>query len=607
MDASVNMRAFGSLRRTFAFVPHHSMGKPVVPVKFTALALGVACAIAFASIAACRSPLDGYNSAQVRRDIVRAARHRAVQPADANAAVADRPMPTDSPSPLASEPPVEVDPGKGLDGQRTPKAPMGLDEAVRQAVKANLDVRIARLVPSIRQAQVVEAEADFDPSAFAEYTFRSTDQPIQGSSVLGVPTSATAQTRTNHDVSVGVTQPLLSGGELTVSTGFNRVDDDSPNLTLTPDPGTTSNITASLTHPLLRNFGVEINRAQIKLAENAKRKEVLALRSQLLTVVTRVESAYWNLLLAWRQVGIRQHTLQLTLETERELKARQGVDASPLQLAQAASFVEQRRSDLIDARRQLRDASDQLKRLINSEDLPLARETIVRPVDLPTEQALNMTASTAIETGLLRRPEVAEAAINVDDASIRVNVAENQKLPSLNVQAEAKLFGLEGDVGNSYSTLTEGEFVDYLLGARFEAPIGNRAAGAAYTRARLSRQAQTINLRRASDDVILSIKQAMRAARSARDKIAAARAARIATRENLRTLEEREETGEALTPEFLLDLKLNTQRRFAEAQLREIAAIVEYNTARARFFAAIGTLLRERGITMDRWPVREQP
>jgi outer membrane protein TolC len=508
---------------------------------------------------------------------------------------------------MVAEPPVEVDPGRGLDGQDTPDAPMGLSQAIRQAVRANLDVRIARLLPTIRQSQVVEAEADFDPTAFAEYTYRSADQPVQGSSVLGVPTSATAETRTSHNVSAGVSQPLQTGGELTVSTGFDRVEDDSPNLTLTPNPGTTSNITAALNHPLLRNFGVAVNRARIDLAENAQGKQVIALRSRLLDVVSRVENAYWNLLLAWRQVGIRQHTLELTVETERELKARQGVDASPLQLAQAASFVEQRRSDLINARRQLHDASDRLKRLINSEDLPLDGETVIKPTDLPTERPLRMTASTAIETGLARRPEVNEAALNVDDAAIRLAVAENQKLPLLNLEAQARLFGLEGDVGESYDTLGEGQFVDYRLGARFEAPIGNRAAGAAYTRARLSRQAQTISLRRASDEVILSIKQAMRAARSARERIATTRAARAATRENLRTLEQREETGEALTPEFLLDLKLNTQRRYAEAQLREIAAIIEYNAARARFLAAIGTLLEQRGITMDRWPVHQQP
>ncbi|MFW6337139.1 MAG: hypothetical protein ACOC3G_08420, partial [Phycisphaeraceae bacterium] len=88
-------------------------------------------------------------------------------------------------------------------------------------------------------------------------------------------------------------------------------------------------------------------------------------------------------------------------------------------------------------------------------------------------------------------------------------------------------------------------------------------------------------------------------------KIDTTRKARIAAEDNLRTLEEREKTGEGLTAEFLLDLKLATQQRLADAELREAGAVVDYNVARTRFLAAIGTLLDERNVkvTVD----HEQP
>ena len=74
------------------------------------------------------------------------------------------------------------------------------------------------------------------------------------------------------------------------------------------------------------------------------------------------------------------------------------------------------------------------------------------------------------------------------------------------------------------------------------------------------------------------------------------RAARRAAADSLRAIEEQEQAGAALTPEFLLDLKLDTQRRLAEAQIAEVEAQVNYNIAIAEFYRAMGTLLDRNGI-----------
>ena len=45
-----------------------------------------------------------------------------------------------------------------------------------------------------------------------------------------------------------------------------------------------------------------------------------------------------------------------------------------------------------------------------------------------------------------------------------------------------------------------------------------------------------------------------------------------------------------------MDLKLSTQQRLANAEIQEIQALTDYNTAIARFFQIIGTLLDHNGI-----------
>lgn len=558
-----------------------------------AAALGVAMALS-----ACESPLGNYSSDQVRLEVIAAARQTLSEPEQA---FPDPSLPRfrapQMPLPVLNL--DQVDPGIDIHGKPPMGLPLGLSEAVQQAVAANLDINVARLVPVIRQQQVIEAKSLYDPTAYGEFTFRSIDQPTPGSSVGGIATGSTAQNRLTQEAEVGLTRRLETGGEITLSTGINRIDDSSPNTSYSPNPATTSNINLVLQHPLLRNAGLQVNRARITLAENARDRDVLALQRQILTTVADVETAYWQLLLAWRTVGVRQRILDLTLQTQRELEGRSRVDVSPLQLAQVASFVEARTSDLIDARRTLRDAGDQLKLLINSDRLPLAGEVLPQPADLPVEQPSELSLSDAITLGLSRRPEMGEAWLTIQDAATRVDVAKNQRLPTLNLQAQAQIYALDGTVDGSYGGLDDSEYADYLVGLRLEMPLGNRLAEAGYQRERLTRQAQTLNYRQTARQVVMTVKQTMRAMRSASQRIAAARAARIATQRNLRTLQEREKTGEALTPEFLLDLKLSTQQRLAEAELRESAAIIELNITRARFAASIGTLLEERGVDVE--------
>ena len=52
----------------------------------------------------------------------------------------------------------------------------------------------------------------------------------------------------------------------------------------------------------------------------------------------------------------------------------------------------------------------------------------------------------------------------------------------------------------------------------------------------------------------------------------------------------------ALTPEFLLDQKLNTQQRLADAEVQEVRALSDYATAIAQLYQVTGTLLDRNGI-----------
>lgn len=483
--------------------------------------------------------------------------------------------------------------GDLLGQEETDTVKLSLQRAIQLAVKHNLELQRSRLAPAISQAQETNARAQFDAILFAEANYQKRDTPRPGGQVPGLANDQISET---VDLRTGIRKPLTTGGQISVEGRLNRQRED-PSLFEPINVFYESDVLFQLQQPLLRNFGTDVNTARIRLAQNAQRREVQNLKQTILDRVLEVEQAYWQLLLAKRELQIQRQLLERTIEDRDRLKAREGFDVSPVRLTEANSFVERRRSTVIRARQDLRRRSDALKRLINAPSLPLAGETLVLPVETPIEEPIDYNLIDSITTALQKRPALKQALYEIKDASIRQRVADNQRLPQLDLNATVGFNGLAlDDGGAAFEDLENRNFIDYVVGGSFEYPIGNRGPEAEFTQRRLERRQAVLAYRDQAQQVVLDIKNALREMVQAYELMGSTRAARRAAADSLRAIEEQEQAGAALTPEFLLDLKLDTQRRLAEAQIAEVEAQVNYNIAIAEFYRAMGTLLDRNGI-----------
>ncbi|MHC4651716.1 MAG: TolC family protein, partial [Planctomycetota bacterium] len=221
-------------------------------------------------------------------------------------------------------------------------------------------------------------------------------------------------------------------------------------------------------------------------------------------------------------------------------------------------------------------------------------EALLVPADAMVEDPIRYNLREAILTSMTNRPEIQQAILDIDDAAIRQMLADNDRLPILDVSAQMAYFGLDDSAGDSYDDLFEGSFLDWMLGMHFEWPIGNRAAEAGYRQARLRRSSAVIGYQRAVQDIVLDVKRALRNCVTSYELIQASRSNRVAQAENLRTLLVEEETLAGLTPEFL-NLKFQRQERLALAQADEAESLVNYNKSLASLYRAMGV-----GLTMNR-------
>lgn len=490
-----------------------------------------------------------------------------------------------------------VEPSLGADllGYETDTVALSLRDAITRAVENNLDIQSARLAPVISEQQLIAAEAAFDWTFFASASLNTIDSPSRVPVVNGVPVGSAINKSVGSGFETGVRKPLSSGGLLTVRSGLDIDNNQSPDIDLFPDPGSTATLDLTLEQPLLRNFGSDVNLAEIRLARNLERDSIEQLRSQLISLTAEVEQAYWDLYLAYAQLLIQERLLQRGIETRDVLEGRLEFDVKPAEYSDAVATVESRRGDVIRAENTVRQRSDALKALVNDSELTVGNELVLVPLDRPVDEAVEFNFLDAVTSALRQRPEIRRAVLNIDDASIRQTVADNATLPLLDLTLRATYRGLDENADDAFSELGAADFVDYLVALTFEQAIGVRAAEAQSRQRRLERLQAVIGYRSQVQQVVLQVKTALRNLFTNYKLIAQTRTTRLAAAENLRTLLVEEENTRALTPAFL-DLKLRRQESLAVAEFQELQALVDYSVALADLYAAMGSALERNQI-----------
>lgn len=521
---------------------------------------------------------------------------------------ADREVPKRPAPPEQLEEPARADANRPVIQRPGAIVRLPLQEVIHRTVANSSEVRVAGYEPAVDESRIIEAQARFDPEFFirGSYDTQYNVSPSSTGNVVSDPFNPTVFRILQG--STGFRKILENGGEAEISYRAQRIQRDfgTPDATEDPsenDPYYTNDIVLRITQPLLRDFGADINEARITIARQNARVSLLEFRRILEETLTETERTYWQLVQAQHEVRIQQDLLGRTVETHNILFERfqQGVDVSRIQLSLARQSVQSRRAVLVRARARVFDLSDQLKRLMNDPEFPVAGGTVVLPATGALVEPLDLDLQEAIETGLQNRLELGQQRARIESARITQRVAENNLLPQLNFLGNMTFQGVGTDYtgyNGATSNLSDFEFINSSAGLEYVMPLGNRAARAIFKRTRLQRMQAVEQYRNLVAQISLDVSVALREISTTWNEFVDRKRARIAAADALDAIGERRRAGEALRPEFV-QLELDTQERLAVAAAEEQAAIANYNIALARFERAKGTLLRYDNVVLD--------
>jgi outer membrane protein TolC len=508
----------------------------------------------------------------------------------------------DAMGPQAASAGVGLNVGPDLDGKRPREVLLTLQQAIASTVQNNLGVQQARLEEAMTQTDIIQAEAVFDTVLFAKggYERSNIPQPVLdlsgggGGSFLLNPRAD----QKNANRESGFEQRFATGGNLAVSTRMQRQEFTDPNDQISPNPSFLNSVNLTLSQPLLRNFGTDVNLASLRLARNQDRRALQLLRRSLLDSVARTEALYWQVFVARARLVSAEWLLKVGEDVRTLLERRRQYDTSLAQYADAVSKVEDRRASVIRAQRDLQRAVNELKRAMNDPRLPVGGSETIVVVDTPVDQPLRCSVADSMATALAQNPTVSAALLSIDDGAIGVDVADNGRLPQLDLLTTGALYGLNSNFGDAWNDLGDNDWIEYSVAATFRQPIGNRAAEAEYRRARLARSRAVIVYKTAVQGAVLDVRNALQEAYAGYRLISQTRAQRLAAAENMRALALDEENIAQLTPEFLA-LKFLRQDGLASTQFAEATALADYNIAIANLYAAMGTALERNRIELS--------
>jgi len=479
---------------------------------------------------------------------------------------------------------------ENLEGERGTVS-LSLRNCIFFALKNNLDVAATRLVTQIKETEIIKAKSDFDPTATLDISADRSETHTTSSATTGTFGSV----QKNYDFDAGLKQKFLTGGDYDLSFENNRLETNRLPASQSPNPAYTSGLSFTLTQPLLKDFGIGANRADILIAKSDKDISLEELRGEVINTVTETEKTYWELVFALDNLKVKGLSLKRAEDLLEANKARMKAGtASQIEVLAAEAEVASRKQEVIIAQKMLSDAQDDLKIVTNLIQDTKLWNFDINPLDRPPLEAKEIDLVESVRTAFQKRPDYLKEKIDLKNKDIKIKVAKNERLPALDLKGSFGLNGLDRHYNDAFDEMSKGEYESWSAGLSFEYPLGNREARSKYKKRLLEKEKALIDFKNLEQKIIAQVREAVRGTNTDYKRVAAAETLRRLRERRLSAEEERFKEGLTTTHDIL-----EYQEDLAEAQSGYLRSIVDYNKSLIDLEQAKGTVLEKENIKLE--------
>jgi outer membrane protein len=476
--------------------------------------------------------------------------------------------------------------------------PITLEETVKRVLNNNISISVQSYSSEISKQFTFDKEADFDPALDLKFT-------VGEETRLRATTLANSKTRNqDYNWNFSVSQKFINGADYKLSMDNNR------NLTnsifASFNPVYSSDLSLTVTQPLLKGFGIDLNKREISIAKNDQNISDHQFTKKVIDIVTEAENIYWDLVFSIEDLKVKKTSLQRAKDLAKQVKAQVDVGTlAELEILQAKSEVASRDQQLLNAQNMIEDNEDKLKNILNiSFDSDEGLKKII-PSDSPVfKPVLKSPLKNALTTALTQRPDLLIKKKELESKNIEAKYNKNQLLPTLDLITSLGLNGLSGDSGSGEDIKEGGynkalsdtfstKFRLWQFGINLSYPLGNRSAKSRLAAKRLEVAQVLLDIKDLERKIVVEVREAHRQIETDIKRVQASRIAQKLAEEKLVAEEKKFEVG--LSTSFNV---LEFQEDLSEEQSKSIKAIIDYKKSRNRLNQSIASTLEVHDIKL---------
>lgn len=353
------------------------------------------------------------------------------------------------------------------------------------------------------------------------------------------------------------------------------------------------NVTVGFSQPLLRGRGRAIYDAQERRATISKSVAVLAKRAVAISTTQAVVSAYWDLVLAERQVGITRASLALAQERLRITQI--GSDGGKIprsELPAVQQIIATREEEILNAELGILDRSITLRR---TSGLPIGKGELALRLggDLVIgDQSFDLGQLT--DRAFAAAPELAQIAKQDQAGKIDVWVTENGLLPRLDAAIQLGPTGQDEKFGKALKNLVTADSFTISGQLTFEHSLGQESVRGVAREQRANLRKLEVNATDIKAQIAQTMARAVAQLELAKRRVALSQRAIDLANENIKIETDRFNLGKATNFDVL-----NRQEELRQSELRKAQAMIDWHKAEVVVQALTGDLLPSYGITVD--------
>jgi outer membrane protein TolC len=521
------------------------------------------------------------------------------QPATEEMAAPAEPEPAAEAAPMPAQPEPAVE-------ERVIE--LTLADVVARALEANLDIEVERYNPDIRDAELLGAYGVFDPTIRLDYAY--SDEEVPQTTREGLASNSGTTETITKDLSAVVEGKLRTGTEYSVLFDREQSQFTQRDTLVDPNPlvdgdefiGDVRNpseynleLTFSVTQPLLKDFGLGPNLADIRIARGEKDMSIEDFRLRVMDVVAEAQSAYWNLKAAIANLRVTETSLAVAQDLLKDNRIRLKVGTmAPLEVVQAETGVAQREEQVIVAHSLIKDAEDNLKRILNLPQSVEEWKVRIYPIEEPRVTATNIDLLSHLNLAFAKRPDYRRSRMQIENDAINERFTRNQLLPTVDLNGEYTFLAVDMDLDEAFDDIERGTSPSWSLGATAEYPIGNRSAKGAHRKARLERMQSEKELENIRLSIIVEVNKAVRDIETSTKRIEVTAKAVDLAEQSLAAEQKKLRVGVSTSHDVL-----QFEEELVEARRRRILANLDHLKSLVNLSRATGTILEENSIVIE--------